>query len=154
MLYRMSLTADLSKRVDKKRQEIVALEQQMLAARAYVQAMEEALRLAGRMNAPETARERSSSLRQGSLPAKAYPVLKRNLRPMYLVALLEGMEVQPTNKNKRALASSLSAYARKREIFTRPEPNTFGLIEFEEDTSDGSSEGEPVEETSSVSSPG
>ena len=145
----MSLTDDLSKRVDKKRQEIVALEQQMMAARAYVQAMEEALRLAGRTNAPETTKGRSVSLRKGSLPANAYPVLKQRGRPMYLVALLEGMGVSATTKNKRGLASSLSAYARKRDIFTRPEPNTFGLIEFEEDTGSDSSGDEPVEARSS-----
>jgi hypothetical protein len=35
------------------------------------------------------------------------------------------------NKSTRAaVAGSLSAYVRNGEIFTRPAPNTFGLIEF------------------------
>ena len=34
-------------------------------------------------------------------------------------------------------------------MFTRPEPNTFGLVEFEENASDGSSSDEPVEKPSS-----
>lgn len=129
-MHAMALTDDLAKRIERKRQEIAILEQQIAAAKSYVQAMDEALKLAERTSAPAASREGGNALRKGSMPAKAYPVLKRTGRQMYLTALLEEMGIQPTMKNKRTLASSLSAYARKGEIFTRPEPNTFGLIEF------------------------
>ena len=126
----MALTDDIARRIERKRQEVAALEQQIVAAKAYLQAMDEALKMAERTSAPATVRESSSGLRKGSYPAKAYTVLKRQGRPMYVVALLEGMGETVTADNKRSLASSLSAYARKKDVFTRPEPNTFGLSEF------------------------
>lgn len=128
----MGLTDDLARRVERKRQEIAVLEQQLMAAKAYLQAMDEALKLAERSSSPSAMKDVSRGLRKGSMPAKAFPVLKRAGRTMYLTALLEGMGVPVTAKNKRSLASALSAYARKGEIFTRPEPNTFGLVEFEQ----------------------
>ena len=144
----MALKDDLSRRVGKKRQEIAALEQQIMAAKAYLQAMDEALRLAERTNSPTATRRRASGLRSGSMPANAYPVLKQAGHPMYLVALLDAMKVPLTAKNKRTLASSLSAYARKKDVFTRPRPNTFGLIEFKENAGGGSSLDEPIKEPS------
>lgn len=127
----MALTDDLARRVEKKRLEIAALERQLEAAHAYIQAMEEALKLAERngTGVPAT-REAVRSLRKGSMPAKAYPILKRAGRPIYVATLLEEMGEEVTTENKRALASALSAYARKKDIFTRPEPNTFGLVEL------------------------
>jgi hypothetical protein len=130
-MHGMALTDDLARRIEKKRQEIAMLEQQLMAAKAYVQAMDEALKLAERINAPVSVRDTGvNTLRKGSLPAMAYPVLRGSGRPLYLTTLLEGMGVPTTAKNKRALASSLSAYARRGDIFTRPQPNTFGLVEF------------------------
>jgi len=147
----MALTDDLSRRIRAKRQEIAAidqqaaaLEQQRTAAQAYVQGLEEALKLAERTTPPQSAAESARALRKGSMPARAYPVLKSAGRPVYLVNLLESMGVATTLANKRALASALSAYARKREIFTRPEPNTFGLIEFEQGTEGADGEPEAV----------
>ena len=144
----MALKDELSRRVGKKRQEIAALEQQIMTARAYLQAMDEALRLAERTNSPTATRRRASGLRNGSMPANAYPVLKQAGHPMYLIALLDAMKVPQTAKNKRTLASSLSAYARKKDVFTRPRPNTFGLIEFEENAGGGSSLDKPIKEPS------
>lgn len=149
----MALTDDLARRIKSKRQEIATLEQEMaaietkiLSAKSYVQALDDALRLAERSGSSMTAsgKDPSRGLRKGSLPAKAYPVLKRVRGTLYLTALLEGMNVPVTPKNKRALASSLSAYARRGEIFTRPEPNTFGLVEFE--GAGGTSTDEPTEQ--------
>ena len=132
-MHGMALTDDISKRIERKRQEVAALEQQIMAAKAYIQAMDEALKMAERTTgAATTSRDASKGIRKGSMPAKAYPVLKRAGRPMYVVALLEAMGLPVTMNNKRTLASSLSAYSRKKDVFNRPEPNTFGLIEFGE----------------------
>jgi hypothetical protein len=139
----MALTDDLNRRVERKRQEIASLEQQLAMGKAYLQAMEEALKLAERTHS--RARQPGHSLRKGSMPAMAYPVLRRMGRKVYLVPLLEEMGVPVTAKNKRSLASSLSAYARRGEIFTRPEPNTFGLIEFKDGKSEDGVEAEKPE---------
>lgn len=142
----MAFIDDLHRRLKTKRQElagleqqVAALEQQMLSVRAYIQAMDDTLRLAERSATTATAKvDAPRSLRKGSMPARAYPVLKTAGRILYLTALLDGMGLPATNKNKRGLAGALSAYARKGDTFTRPEPNTFGLVEWGQEGSGGS----------------
>ena len=144
----MALITDLGRRIIKKRQEIVSLEserakldRELAKAEAYIDAMEDALKLVERTNsAATTTRKRRpvDSFRKGSLPAKAFPVLRQAGQQKHVVQLLEAMGVSVTLNNKRALASSLSAYARKGEIFTRPAPNTFGLVEFADSDEAGS----------------
>ena len=133
------LTTDLTRRIDKKRKEIVSLEREVAKAEAYIEAMQDALKLVERMTAAPR-HQQESGLRNGSFPAKALPVLQRSGRPMHLVALLDAMGEPANTKNKRAVASSLSAYARKGDIFTRTAPNTFGLIEFGDSASSFSEE--------------
>jgi hypothetical protein len=145
----MAFIDDISRRIKAKRQELAGLEQQakvldqqILTAKTYIQAMDDALKLAER-SGPATAKaDASKTLRKGSMPARAYPVLKAAGRTLYLTALLEGMGLPTTNKNKRGLAGSLSAYARRGDTFTRPEPNTFGLVEWGNGSSAEGSGGE------------
>ena len=52
-------------------------------------------------------------------------------KPLHISDLLVALGKETDHDNRAALSGSLSAYVRKHEIFTRPAPNTFGLVEFE-----------------------
>jgi hypothetical protein len=47
------------------------------------------------------------------------------------VDLLKAMGREVNRKNKTGVSGSLAAYVRRGEVFTRPKPNTFGLLELE-----------------------
>jgi hypothetical protein len=51
-------------------------------------------------------------------------------RPVHIDDLLQALGRDNTREAKASLGSSLAAYVRREEIFTRPAPNTFGLIEL------------------------
>jgi hypothetical protein len=147
----MAFIDDLARRLKAKRQELAALEQESAAIerqktviQSFIQGMEEAMRLAERSSPASAAARADSSraLRKGSMPARAYPVLKTAGRELYLTDLLAAMGLPLIPKNKRGLAGSLSAYARRGDTFTRPKPNTFGLVEWGTATDAGGSTGE------------
>lgn len=131
----MALRDELVRRISRKLQEVAALEQQQSAlaqqigiAKAYAQAMEEALRMAERdAVAPITT---GKSLRRGSGPGKAQKALRQAGQPLHITRLLVEMGLPVNRKTRSTLSSALATYARKGEVFTRTAPNTFGLIEF------------------------
>jgi hypothetical protein len=49
---------------------------------------------------------------------------------MHLTDILLAMGQEASRANSASLGSSLAAYVRRGEIFTRPAPNTFGLVEL------------------------
>ena len=131
----------VERRIKKKQQEIEELmaerhklshrvtqiDTQIQAAKAAVEAFKETLGLAPRTEDEGGA---GAELRAGSLPASAYEVLKAHKSPLHINELLAAMGRQPDRSSRTSLASSLSAYVRKGEIFTRLKPNTFGLVEW------------------------
>jgi hypothetical protein len=109
--------------------EIRDLEKQLAAATAYLQALQDSLRLlpreplAGKSGADQV-------LRPGSAVAKARDAILKAGKPLHISELLKILG-RPVDKNSRvSLSGSLSGYAKRGEIFTRPAPNTFGLIEL------------------------
>ncbi len=69
-------------------------------------------------------------LRPNTAVSKARDVLREHGKPMYLVDILKAMGRSTEKKERLSLGGSLSGYVRDNQIFTRPAPNTFGLIEF------------------------
>lgn len=99
---------------------------------------EEALKLL-----PKDGEDATKKLRPQSQLAKTRNAIKRKGSPMHIVEILEAINKTNNKKNRLSLAGSLGWYVRQGEIFNRPEPNTFGLIELEsasEDTSKGDGE--------------
>lgn len=129
----MGLREDLLRRIERKRQEIAeskALEAARIAGEErYLQGMLDTFKLIPRdgLSANGSA---PHSLRKGGSTAKAYAVLKREGHAIHIKDLVEATGKKATRVNRSSLSSSLSAYARKGEIFTKPAPNTFGLVEF------------------------
>ena len=124
----MAIRRDIQRKIDKKRQEIADLEAQTNAAKSYIQAMEDALKLLPREGANEGGA--TKFLRPGSNLAKARAAIKQAGRPMHVNELLEALGKPSTRMNRSGLSGSMAAYVRRDEIFTRPAQNTFGLVEL------------------------
>jgi hypothetical protein len=76
----------------------------------------------------ETKNERS--LRSGSTVSQARDVILKAGGPVHITDLLAGVGKEDNRDNRASLTSSLAAYVRRGEIFTRPAPNTYGLTEL------------------------
>lgn len=136
----MSELKKVEERLRKKQQEIAALEEKVKAGRAYIQALQDVLKILSR-DADDD--EPESKLRPGSAVAQARDVILDNGSPMQIDEILSALGKAATRETRASLVGSIAAYVRRDEIFTRPAPNTFGLIELGHDTY--SVEDEPAE---------
>lgn len=117
----------IEQRLRKKMQEIQSLEDKLRAAKAYVQALRDVLSLMGDSSDSVAA---ESVLRPRSAVAQARDVILKRGSPVHVSELLVEMGKPVTRESRASLTSSLAAYVRRGDIFTRPAPNTFGLIEL------------------------
>jgi hypothetical protein len=114
----------------KKEAEIVQLEEKLKVAKVYVRALQDVLRELGR-HRPSHDIKSEASLRKGSVVAQARDLILARRTPMYIDDLLSSLGKDISRESKASLTSALAAYVRKGEIFTRPAPSTFGLIELQ-----------------------
>lgn len=125
----MSERIIIENRIRRKESEIQTLEKKLSAARVYVQALKDIRR------AIDEGSDDSSSggtpLRKGSAMSRARDVILELGTPVHIDTLLQHLGRERTRENKASLAGSLAAYVRRNEVFTRPAPNTYGLIELE-----------------------
>lgn len=124
----MSERKKIEEKLRKKEHEIAALEEKVKSAKIYVQALRDILRMLG--SDGEKAVEVESILRPGSAVDQARRAILTQNEPMHIDDLLSALGKDTTRETKASLTSSLAAYVRRDEIFTRPAPNTFGLIEL------------------------
>ena len=114
-------------RLRKKEQELQVLEEKSRNARVYVQALRDIIKLLD--NEPEGT-PAETALRPGSAVAQAREVILRRSEPVHVNDLMEALGRESTRESRASLTSSLASYVRRGEIFTRPAPNTFGLVEL------------------------
>lgn len=114
----------------KKTVEIQSLEEKLKVARIYVKAFEDVLKEISK-GAPSQYSEGDVTLRQGSVVAQARRVILSRGTPIHVDDLLVLLGKEVTRETKASLTGSLAAYVRKGDVFTRPAPSTFGLIELE-----------------------
>lgn len=122
----MGAREKLENRIEQKRRELAKLKGEMRDTEVFIAALEEVLGLLPKENAFESA----MALRPGTNVDKARIALAAKGRPMHVSELLLALSKSDDNDSRAALSGSISAYVRKNQIFTRPAPNTFGLIEF------------------------
>lgn len=115
-------------RIRKKEEEIQSLDAQARDARVYVKALQDVLKILPRE--AESQSESAAILRAGSAVAVAREIILKKNKPVHITELLREMGKDLTRESRASLASSLAAYVRKGEIFTRPAPNRFGLVEL------------------------
>lgn len=117
--------------IAKKQAEIDGLEDKVRAAKVYVAALRDVIRLLDKAGRTDSAADESETkLRAGSTVAQAREIILNRGHPVHIDHLLVSMGKEVTRDTKASLAGSLAAYVRREDIFTRPAPNTFGLIEL------------------------
>ena len=123
----MGVRDNFQKLINKKFEEIAALELQIREAKAYIQALQDSMKLLPRdaMGAPEY------TLREGSTLSKTRDILKNAAVPMSIGEILKALGKPQDKKHRTSLAGTLSAYSKDGKIFTKTAPNTFGLLEFQ-----------------------
>jgi hypothetical protein len=124
----MSLRDELLKRIEKKQAEIREHEDRIREATAYIQGLQDTLKLVPK---EDEFGSQEVSLRHGSNIAKARDALKAAGKPLHITEILKAIGQPSDKKHRLALGGSIAAYARKDMVFTKPAPNTFGLVEFE-----------------------
>ena len=131
----------IEERLKKKEEEIRELDARIRDARIYVQALQDVLKILPRASERNI---RAGALRPGSGMAKVREFILEKRRPGHVSELLEALGRPATRQARASLSGSLAAYVRKGEIFTRPSPNTFGLIELgHENEGDANPDNEP-----------
>ena len=130
----MGLREEFQKRIDKKQQEIDELkrdfEVKLKEANGYLQALQDSMKLLPK-DAAANSLGVSRTLRPGSALAKAREAILKAGHPLHILELLKAIGKPQDKKNRISLGGSLSGYVRDGQVFTRPSPNTFGLIELE-----------------------
>jgi len=133
----MNAEKDIEKKIKAKEDEIQSLKEKLYRAEAYLEALQESLRVIKRISGDNG----KGVIRPGSLMDKAQKALRRVGKPLYVEELLRAMGKEVNKKNKVSLSGSLGSYVREEHIFTRPAPNTFGLMEFQDSREDDVPEG-------------
>jgi hypothetical protein len=122
----------------KKQTEVVTLEEKLKAAKAYINALRDVLKVTN-----GEASDSEPKLKEGSSVAMAREAILARGEPVRLDDILLSIGKEPTQANRSSLAGSLAAYVRRNEIFTRPAPNTFGLLELGHDQVQEDEDDEP-----------
>ena len=120
----MQIREQIQKMLDRKQQEISDLELQVEKAKAYIQALQDSMRFLPKDNV-----QGDTILRPGTALARTRDLLHSEGKPMHIIAILKALSLPNDKKHRLSLSGSLSSYVRSSQIFTRPAPNTFGLME-------------------------
>ena len=118
----------IEERLRRKDEEIQELEEKIREARIYSQALQDVLKLFPRATSHQS--PVGGTLRSGSAVAQARDLILARNQPVHISEILEALGKQATRNNRASLSGSLAAYVRRGEVFTRPAPNTFGLVEL------------------------
>jgi hypothetical protein len=130
----MSARTEIEKKIEKKNQDILSLENQIREARSYIAGLQDALKSIPKD--PVQADNGTKKLRAGTDAAKAEQFILKAGKAMYIVKILEGIGKEVTKGNIRSLGGALNAYVRAGHVFTKTAPNTFGHISFGDSVSD------------------
>src|ERR1019366_5555060 len=133
----MFLRKEFEKRMEKKREEIALLESQLSQARSYLMALEDSMKLLSRVGDSANS---EAALRPGTDLDKAREFLRDARKAMHVSKIILGIGRELNKANRVSLSGSLGNYVRRGLIFTRPAPNTFGLVEFEGNDGTGDSD--------------
>ena len=146
----MSERSVIEAKIKRKEAEIQSLEKKLEVARVYLQAVRDILKAVDKEAADDRSDE--TALRKGSSVAQAREVIMTLGAPVHIDDLLRHLGRDLTRQNKASLTGSLAAYVRRDEIFTRPSPNTYGLIELNHLSVDDTPD-EPPQDFGNVSPP-
>jgi hypothetical protein len=127
----MGIRQDFEKRISKKEQEIADLELQIRDAKSYLQALTDSLKLIPKNEDSDSISIKE--LRAGTTLSKARDAIISAGKPLHINDILKAIGKPLEKRDKVSLSGSLSSYVRKRQIFTKTAPNTFGLVKLKSD---------------------
>ena len=133
----------IEERLRKKEQEILSLEDKIKTAKVYVHALRDIIKMLGSDTSDDVDTDAEATLRSGSAVDQARRVILDRGVPVHIDDILTALGKDATREAKASLTSSIAAYVRRDEIFTRPAPNTFGLGELGHFASDETLDMEP-----------
>lgn len=139
--------AEIEKRLKRKKTELATFESERAthqaaineldlkieAANSSIQEYQSLLNLFDKTeDSGEASTQPEIALRRNSDVWNAREALRRLGQPTYIDRLLEEMGKPLDSTTRSSLSGQIGWYVRKNQIFTRPEPNTFGLREWGE----------------------
>jgi len=137
----MGARESLQRLLDRKQQEIGDLEARTREAKVYVQALQDAMKTLPRESSQSSPAE---SLRPTSIGAKTRQFILGSGKPLHINEILKLLGRETDKNNRVSVSGTLAAFVRKGEIFTRPAPNTFGLVEMNGVNSQGAQPEPPI----------
>src|ERR1700694_5844635 len=132
----MGLREELGKRIERKQQEIKELELKIREGYAYMQGLQDTLKLLPK----DDGQPQEVVLRPGTDMAKAQEAIRAIGHALHINDLLKALGKPIDKKNRLALGGSLARYARKNVVFRKTGPNTFGLADVAAQRRDGGQE--------------
>lgn len=127
----MGFREDIQKKIERKQAELLeqerAFEIDRAGAIAYIQAMQDILKTLPRAVVDGSA---DITFRPGSAIARTRDMILAAKRPMPITEILSGLGKANDHNARASISGALGAYVRRGEVFTRPRPNTFGLVEL------------------------
>ena len=127
----MGIREDILKRIERKQVELNAAEleweKRKSGAEAYIQALLETIKALPR-EASDVSPERI--LRPGGALAKVRDLILSQRKPQHVDEILRTLSKPNDKKSRASITSAIGSYVRRKEIFVRTAPNTFGLIEL------------------------
>lgn len=124
----MSSRKAIEKLIEKAAEEQASLKKEFELKTAYIQGLRDTLRYLPK--GPETSNGQTV-LRVGSDIAKAREIILKHGKPMHITEIIKSLGKEITKQNRASLSSYIGSFVRRGEYFTRPAPNTFGVVEFE-----------------------
>lgn len=125
----MGARENVQRLIERKKSEMAELEASLRDAKTYIDALTDALKALPKEQTSNGSDE--PSLRAGTMVYRVREILRAHQAPLHISDILLELG-RPVDKNNRvSVSGSLAAYVRNNQIFTRPRPNTFGLVEFD-----------------------
>jgi len=131
----MSARTDIEKRIEKEKAKINDLISQIEKNESFILGLQEALKMLPKEKEFENGQVKTNkdnsktSFRAGSDVEKTYNLLRDAGKSMHISEILIGIGKEDTKSNRLSLSSSISRHVRKGDLFKRPFPNSFALIE-------------------------
>jgi hypothetical protein len=135
----MGARESLQKLAEKKYCEINDLRMQLAQAEAYLQAIQDSIKV---LPKEAVVAKAEPDLRPGTLLAQARDVLRTEGKPMHVSEILRKMGKTADKGNRISLSGSLAAYVRKKTIFRKTGPNIFALIESRQQSAETNNDGD------------
>lgn len=115
----------IEKLIEKSEDEILSWQVAIDYKKSYIQGLRDTLKYLPK----DAVAVEESQLRPGTTLAKTYDFLREQGSPVHVMEILKALGKEPTNKNRVSLSGSIGFYVRRKQFFTRPAPNTFGVID-------------------------